>query len=69
MKKDGILYASFKYGDGERVVRERFFYDYNEATLKELMIKNGFCIEDIFMTQDVREDRKKERWINVLAGK
>ena len=69
LKKDGILYASFKYGDGERVVKERFFYDYNEVTLKELMIKNGFCIEDIFMTQDVREDRKMERWINVLAGK
>ena len=69
LKKDGILYASFKYGDGERVVKERFFYDYNEVTLKELMIKNGFYIEDIFMTQDVREDRKMERWINVLAGK
>lgn len=25
--------------------------------------------KDIFMTQDVREDRKMERWINVLAGK
>ena len=69
MKKNGILYASFKYGEGKRVVRERDFYDYNEVSLKALMIKNGFCIEDIFMTQDVREDRKMERWINVLAGK
>lgn len=49
--------------------RERDFYDYNEVSLKVLMIKNGFCIEDIFMTQDVREDRKMERWMNVLAGK
>ena len=69
LKKNGILYASFKYGEGKRVVRERDFYDYNEVTLKALMIKNGFCIEDIFMTQDVREDRKMERWINVLAGR
>lgn len=69
LKENGILYASFKYGDGERAVKERFFNDYNETTLKALMIKNGFCIEDMFMMQDVREDRKMERWINVLAGK
>lgn len=69
LKKDGVFYASFKYGGGERVVKERFFCDYNEVTLKKLMLKNDFCIEDIFMTQDVREDRKMERWINVLARK
>ncbi len=69
LKENGVLYASFKYGDGKRVVKERFFYDYNEVTLKDLMVKNGFCIEDIFITQDVRKNREMERWINVLAGK
>lgn len=69
LKENGVLYASFKYGDGERVVKGRDFYDYKEVTLKNLMINNGFCIEDIFITQDVRKNREMERWINVLAGK
>lgn len=69
LKKDGILYASFKYGDGERNVNGRLFHDYSEMTLKKLMQNGCFGIEEIFITRDIRKGREAEKWINVLAGK
>lgn len=69
LKQGGILYSSFKYGEGRRNVKGRIFYDYKESALEGLMINNHFCIEDLFITQDVRENRKEEQWINVLARK
>lgn len=69
LKEEGILYASFKYGKGMRADGERVFYDYEETTLKSLMISNRFSVEDIFRTQDVRKNRESEQWINVLAKK
>lgn len=69
LREDGILYASFKYGEGIRMDKDRLFFNYEETTLNNLMVNNGFLIEDIFLTQDVRESRKGEQWINVLAKK
>lgn len=69
LKDEGILYASFKYGRGMRIDKDRVFYDYEETALENLMIDNCFLAEDIFVTQDVRKDREKEQWINVLAEK
>lgn len=67
LKKEGILYASFKYGEGEKVINDRFFNYYNEESLKELLEKQGFAICELFTTDDVREDRAGEKWINVIA--
>ena len=64
-----MLYSSFKYGNKERISNGRFFNDYNEDLLKELMEDNHFSILEIFITQDVREGRNTERWVNVLARK
>lgn len=69
LKEDGVLYASFKYGRGVRIDKERLFFNYEETTLNNLMINNGFLVEDIFLTQDVRKNRENEQWINVLAKK
>ena len=69
LKEEGVLYASFKYGNGERISRGRFFNDYNEDLLKELIEHCHFKIIEIFITQDVREGRNAERWVNVLARK
>ena len=69
LKENGIFYASFKYGKDIRTDKDRLFYDYDEAVLKNLMINNCFLVEDIFVTQDVRKGRENEQWINVLAKK
>ena len=69
LKDEGILYASFKYGKGMRIDKDRLFYDYEETALENLMSNNCFLVEDIFLTQDVRKNREREQWINVLAKK
>lgn len=68
LKEDGIIYASFKYGNDERVVNGRFFNDYDEA-VAELFESNGFEILEVFVTQDVREDKGRESWVNVVGRK
>lgn len=67
LKEDGILYASFKYGDGEVIGKGRYFSNYDEWTLKKLMLDAGFEILELFVTKDVREDRSGEKWVNVIG--
>ncbi len=67
LKPDGILYASFKYGTGERTARGRLFNDYDENSLRTLLTASGFEVLDIFITGDVRETRQEEKWVNALA--
>lgn len=69
LKEDGVFYASFKYGRCMRTNKGRTFYDYDEIGLQNLAVKNRFCVEEIFITQDVRENRESEQWINLLGRK
>ena len=69
LRENGVLYASIKYGEGIRTDKDRLFFNYEETALNNLMINNGYLIEDIFLTQDVRKSREGEQWINVLAKK
>lgn len=67
LKETGILYASFKYGDGEVIQRGRYFKYYNERSLEKLMQDAGFEILELFVTEDVRKDRSGEKWVNVIV--
>lgn len=67
LKDNGILYASFKYGDGEVVKQGRYFSNYDERTLTKLMQDAGYEILELFVTEDVREDRSGEKWMNVIG--
>ena len=69
LKPEGVLYASFKYGTGEREKDGRYFYDLTEETCRDLLRKAGFSIKELFITQDVRSGRSHEKWVNVIAGK
>lgn len=67
LKKDGVLYVSFKYGEfsGER--NGRYFVDMTEDKFQEIIRKiEGLCILDIWITGDYREDRGDERWFNSI---
>ena len=67
LKNNGVLYASFKYGDTERTDGDRYFNDYNEEKLNLLMNRHkNLKIEDIWVTEDIRAERKNEYWMNVL---
>lgn len=70
LKKNGVLYASFKYGDTERTDGGRFFNDYNEEKLNLLMNRHkNLKIENIWIAEDVRAERKNEFWMNILIIK
>ena len=69
LKPGGVLYVSFKQGAGEATVYDRFFNYYDEKGLGELLENHGFEIKDIFVTEDVRDDRLNEKWVNGIARK
>ena len=70
LKTDGILYASFKYGDFEGERNGRYFTDLTEERLMTLF-KPTHCYEIIetFVTVDVRNDRDSVKWLNVIVRK
>lgn len=68
LKAEGVFYASFKKGIGERYCGERRFTDANEAYLKSIL-KDRFDIIEIRESVDVRPGREDEVWMNVFARK
>lgn len=69
LKKDGVIYASFKYGNGRINRGDRVFTDKNEESAKELFEQNGFVTLECDISTDIRPDRADEKWINVIARK
>ena len=66
-KVGGIIYVSFKYGTFEGIREDRYFTNQTEKTLKEMLRNiNGLEIIGMRITNDVRTERKNERWLNVL---
>ena len=68
LKKGGILYASFKYGEQEGLRDGRYFTDFTEETLKPFWSEaTAMEIFDQWITRDARPGREAERWLNLLA--
>ncbi len=67
LKPTGILYASFKYGSGEREHGGRRFTDLDETGLAALLAATPAFIElETWTTADQRPGRGNERWLNTL---
>ena len=63
---EGVMYLSFKHGEGERVDEKRFFCDMDEARWKTIVAKIPQVIEcDIWLSGDKRVDCK-DTWFNVM---
>lgn len=70
LKRNGIIYTSFKYGifAGER--NGRYFTDMTEKTFAELLSRtDGLEIEEQWTTSDVRPGRGEEKWLNLILRK
>ena len=68
LKKDGVFYASFKYGETEREKNGRLFSDFTEESLRTLLDEaGGFRTVKLWTTADARLERAEERWVNVLC--
>lgn len=70
LKRDGIIYTSFKYGNfaGER--NERYFIDFTEEKFNKFVhnIENAKLKEE-WITCDVRPGRGEEKWLNLILQK
>jgi len=67
LKPRGILYASFKYGRGERKHQGRLFTDLDEPGLAALLRQvPGLEEVETWITGDLRPGREAERWLNAL---
>lgn len=69
LKPGGIWYASFKYGDSERLKDGRHFTDLNEQRLTTLLSTfENITLTRHWITEDQRPDRS-EMWLNALLQK
>ena len=69
LKPGGILYVSFKYGQFEGIRSGRFFTDMDEERLRDILkpkATEDLEILELWITGDVRPERKEERWLNSL---
>ena len=64
----GVLYASFKYGDGVRVKDSRTFTDMDEHQLRGLLSEADLVLKESWVTDDQRPERN-EKWLNALIIK
>jgi 2-polyprenyl-3-methyl-5-hydroxy-6-metoxy-1,4-benzoquinol methylase len=68
LHENGILYASFKKGDGEKIRGKRTFTDFTTDKLTSLLSEN-FKVLETRESLDVRPNRAGEYWVNVIARK
>lgn len=70
LKKEGILYTSFKYGNYEGERNGRYFTDMTEDRFSDFL-KNikGLELEEQWVTSDVRPGRGDEKWLNIILRK
>lgn len=69
LREDGILYASFKYGDFEGERNGRYFHDLSQKKARDLFTEVGFKQLKMWITGDVRQGRGDEKWLNILVQK
>ena len=72
MKPNGVLYASWKYGNSEHVdaTSGRFFCDMNEEKINTLLKDVAFFnLKEMWLSADVRKEYKTQTWINIIAKK
>ena len=67
LKPDGIIYASFKYGDFEGERNGRYFSDFTEESFGKLVKGiHGLVMQKMWITGDVRDGREEEKWLNII---
>lgn len=70
LRKNGILYVSFKYGSFEGMRNDRYFTDMTEEKLAYVLEKiSDFIIIRQWISSDIREGREDEKWLNLILRK
>ncbi|MGL5624451.1 class I SAM-dependent methyltransferase, partial [Cetobacterium sp.] len=69
LKKDGVLYVSFKYGEKNYEKDGRSFTCFTRDKILNLIESLDFYYKATFETGDVRPGRENEKWLNVILKK
>ena len=70
LRDDGVIYTSFKYGEGEGMRHGRYFSDFTEETFARLLEQvPALCEEEHWVSSDVRPGRGGERWLKAILRK
>lgn len=69
LKKDGVIYASFKFGEQNYEKDDRSFTCFTKDKFLALINELDFYYRVTFETGDVRPGRGSERWLNVILKK
>ncbi|MGL4802059.1 MAG: class I SAM-dependent methyltransferase [Cetobacterium sp.] len=69
LRKDGVLYASFKYGKNSYEKDGRSFTCFTRDKFLNLIEGLDFYYRATFETGDVRPGRENEKWLNVILKK
>lgn len=70
LKKNGIIYTSFKYGTFEGERNGRYFTDFTKETFRKFISAvEHVKIEEMWLTGDVRPGRETEQWLNLILRK
>ncbi len=70
LKKDGIFYSSYKYGDFEGFKNGRYFTFYNEVLIKKLISEfDNISLLELWKSRDRRKNRENEFWLNLIIKK
>ncbi|WP_051204728.1 class I SAM-dependent methyltransferase [Butyrivibrio sp. VCD2006] len=69
LKPGGVLYASFKYGEGVCIRGDRSFIDFDEKSIISLLVNAGFAVLSVEIGNDSRVGREQEKWVNAIGKK
>lgn len=70
MKDHGLIYASFKYGEFEGWIGDRYFTYFTWKSFRDLIAGiGGLEIEEIWLTPDSRPERADQQWLNCTISK
>jgi SAM-dependent methyltransferase len=68
LKKDGVLYASYRLGTGQRVDNNgRLFTNATDDIARSWLVAAGLRPIEFWTTIDVRPDKQEIKWLNLIA--
>ncbi|GAA0373496.1 class I SAM-dependent methyltransferase [Bowmanella denitrificans] len=66
LAENGLIYCSFKYGEGEVLRGNRRFTDLTETGLADVLRETSVSIRECWKTSDLRPGREQEQWLNAI---
>ncbi|MBQ9731361.1 MAG: class I SAM-dependent methyltransferase [Bacilli bacterium] len=64
LKENGVMYVSFKYGDFEGIIDDRYFTYLAEETFTNIINQTNFKIDKLWINKD--KLNRGVKWLNVI---